>query len=111
MNWLKKIFGFDKPKTVQQPVVQSELVLENVSKEELAKVEAPQVKNYPRSEYKVYWELMPVFNKGSWSAELRFIQYVDSKTVNVLKFESPSLETVKKLAWRALPIQMTKYKH
>ncbi|HRV18523.1 MAG TPA: hypothetical protein P5317_11010 [Myxococcota bacterium] len=91
----------NKGKVVSAPVVQP---TEAKIKPELS------VFDYPKSQYKVYWETHLTHAHGAWHAEIRFIGYSDNPHMSIDRVEAPSKNQVEQLVVKLVKEKMANYK-
>lgn len=92
------MFEWFKPKNRRNVVVPTEIKDQLYGLELIKKFttpEEPKVKDYPRTEYSVYWEIVLESIPGGYSATLSFYSYETSKLMYQKTFNDISVESLK----------------
>ena len=97
-------YNFWKKKPVENRVVLVEKIAEAKVKPELSALD------YPKSQYKVYWETHLTHAHGAWHAEVRFIGYSDNPHLSIDRVEAPSKNQVEQLVVKLVKEKMANYK-
>ena len=97
-------YNFWKKKPVENRVVLVEKIAEAKVKPELSALD------YPKSQYKVYWETHLTHAHGAWHAEVRFIGYNGHDHRTYHSVAAPTKAQAQALAEKLIVEKMPDYK-